>query len=189
MRLYQKLNDALRDDPPPETRGQLWYVARATLRRWLRREYASKKVEKFIGKISNGFEYWFTFILRSDVEPTNNRAERALREHVVQRKIIGTLRNEKGTTIHERIMTVLTTWAQQALNSLEMMRQASIRSQRSILIAAWSSPVTYSTSYGSCLARASRCTFSTYGNNPQKGFSYRHIPFFKILYNSISAFV
>jgi len=122
MRLYQKLNDALRDDPPPETRRQLWYVARATLRRWLRREYASKKVGKFIGKISNGFEYWFTFILRSDVEPTNNRAERALREHVVQRKIIGTLRNEKGTTIHERIMTVLTTWAQQGLNSFLMLR-------------------------------------------------------------------
>ena len=67
-------------------------MARATLRRWLRREYASEKVERFIGKISNGFEYWFTFVRHSDVEPTNNRAERALREHVVQRKIIGTLR-------------------------------------------------------------------------------------------------
>jgi len=121
-RLYRKLNDALESDPPPETRRQLWYMARAALRRWIRREYASEKVEKFIGKISNGFEYWFTFVLRSDVEPTNNRAERALREHVVQRKIIGTLRNEKGTSIHERIMTVLTTWAQQGLNSFQMLR-------------------------------------------------------------------
>jgi hypothetical protein len=97
-------------------------MARAALRRWIRREYASEKVEKFIGKIENGFEYWFTFVLRSDVEPTNNRAERALREHVVQRKIIGTLRNEKGTSIHERIMTVLTTWAQQGLNTFQMLR-------------------------------------------------------------------
>ena len=32
------------------------------------------------------------------VEPTNNRAELALRELVVQRKIIGTLRNAKGTS-------------------------------------------------------------------------------------------
>jgi uncharacterized protein (TIRG00374 family) len=32
-------------------------------------------------------------------EPTNNRAERALREHVVQRKIGGTLRKGKGTSI------------------------------------------------------------------------------------------
>ncbi|MGB2726942.1 MAG: IS66 family transposase, partial [Halobacteriota archaeon] len=44
------------------------------------------------------------------------------REHVVQRKIFGTLRNEKGTSIHERIMTVLTTWAQQGLNSFQMLR-------------------------------------------------------------------
>jgi transposase len=121
-RLYRRLNDALEEDPPPETRRQLWYMARATLRRWMRREYASEKVEKFIGKIENGFEYWFTFVLHSDVEPTNNRAERALREHVVQRKIIGTLRNEKGTSIHERIMTVLTTWAQRGLNSFQMLR-------------------------------------------------------------------
>ncbi|MEA3392328.1 MAG: IS66 family transposase, partial [Candidatus Marinimicrobia bacterium] len=42
--------------------------------------------------------------------------------HVVQRKIVGTLRNRKGTSIHERIMTVLATWAQQGLNSLQMMR-------------------------------------------------------------------
>jgi len=121
-RLYRKLNDALEADPPPETRKKLWYMARTTLRRWTRREYANEKVKKLIGKIENGFEYWFTFVLHSDVEPTNNRAERALREHVVQRKIIGTLRNEKGTTIHERIMTVLTTWAQQGLNSFQMLR-------------------------------------------------------------------
>jgi transposase len=120
--LYRKLTDALEGDPPPETRRHLWYMARATLRRWLRREYASEKVERFIGKIRNGFEYWFTFVRHSEVEPTNNRAERALREHVVQRKIIGTLRNEKGTSIHERIMTVLATWAQQGLNSFQMLR-------------------------------------------------------------------
>jgi len=46
----------------------------------------------------------------------------ALREHVVQRKIIGTLRNGKGTSIHERIMTVLATWAQRGLNIFQMLR-------------------------------------------------------------------
>ena len=77
----------------------------ATLKRWLKREYESEKVEKLIGKIENGFEYWFTFVIHPGVEPTNNRAERALREYVVQRKIVGTLRNGKGTSIRERIMT------------------------------------------------------------------------------------
>lgn len=48
------------------------------------------------------------FIINPGVEPTNNRAERALRPHVVLRKILGTFRNDKGTSI-ERIMTTLTT--------------------------------------------------------------------------------
>jgi transposase len=75
-----------------------------------------------MGKISNGFEYWFMFVIHPGVEPTNNNAERAIRKQVVQRKIIGTLRNEKGTSIHERLMTVLTTWSQQGLDSLQMLR-------------------------------------------------------------------
>ena len=120
-RLYQKLTGALESDPPPEIREKLLHNAQATLKRWINRGYGSEKVEKLIGKIKNGFEYWFTFVTHPGVEPTNNRAERALREHVVQRKIIGTLRNGKGTSIHERIMTVLATWAQQSLNSLKMM--------------------------------------------------------------------
>jgi len=120
-RLYRKLTNALENDPPPEIRETLLHNAQATLKRWINRGYGSEKVEKLIGKIENGFEYWFTFVTYPGVEPTNNRAERALREHVVQRKIIGTLRNEKGTSIHERIMTVLATWAQHSLNSLQMM--------------------------------------------------------------------
>lgn len=47
---------------------------------------------------------------------------RALREHVVLRKILGTLRNSKGTSIHERIMTVLATWGKRELDSLQMLR-------------------------------------------------------------------
>ncbi len=91
-------------------------------RRFTQKDYASDKVRKLIGKISNGFEFWLTFILHPGVEPTNNRAERALREHVVLRKIVGTLRNGKGTTIHETIMTVLATWEQCGLNKLHMLR-------------------------------------------------------------------
>jgi len=92
------------------------------LNQLLKQEYANEKVRKFIGKISNGFEYWFTFVIQPGVEPTNNRAERALREHVVQRKIIGTLHNRKGTSIHERLMTVTATWSLQGLDSLKMLR-------------------------------------------------------------------
>jgi transposase len=120
--LYEELTGALENDPPPEVRMELWDMARAKLQQWIMKEYISEKLKKLIGKISNGFEYWFTFVIQPGVEPTNNRAERALREHVVQRKIVGTLRNNKGTSIHERIMTVLATWEQRGLNSLQMLR-------------------------------------------------------------------
>jgi transposase len=119
--LYEILTDALENDPPPEVRRYLYHLAREALRHWIMKEYSIEKVRKFIGKIYNGFNYWFTFIINPDVEPTNNRAERALRPHVVLRKILGTLRNDKGTSIHERIMTTLATWGQRGLNSLQML--------------------------------------------------------------------
>jgi transposase len=119
--LYESLTKALENDPPPDLRKNLWHLAREALRDWIMKEYSIEKVRKFIGKISNGFEYWFTFIINQGVEPTNNRAERALRPHVVLRKILGTLRNEKGTSIHERIMTTLATWEQKGLDCLQML--------------------------------------------------------------------
>ncbi|VVB68943.1 Encapsulating protein for peroxidase [uncultured archaeon] len=64
--------------------------------------------------------HWFTSIVHPGVEPTNNRAERALREHVVLRKIVGTLRNGKDALIHESTMTVLATWEQEGLNKLQI---------------------------------------------------------------------
>jgi transposase len=50
--------------------------------------FVSEKVRNLIEKINNGFEYWFIFVIHPVVEPTNNRAERALREHVVLRECL-----------------------------------------------------------------------------------------------------
>ena len=119
--IYESLTEALENDPPPEVRIDLWHSAREALMHWIEKEYYDVKVLKFIGKIRNGFDYWFTFIINPGVEPTNNRAERALRPHVVLRKILGTLRNNKGTSIHERIMTTLATWGLRGLDSLQML--------------------------------------------------------------------
>jgi transposase len=119
--LYEILTEALENDPPPRVRKRLWQLAREALRHWIMKEYSIEKVRKFIGKINNGFDYWFTFIINPGVEPTNNRAERALRPQVVLRKILGTLRNDKGTSIHERIMTTLATWGQSGQDILQML--------------------------------------------------------------------
>lgn len=51
-----------------------------------------------------------TFLKRPGVEPTNNRGEPALREAVVIRKIVGTLRNPKGAEMFARLLSVLGTW-------------------------------------------------------------------------------
>src|SRR5512137_236300 len=119
--LYESLTEALDKDPPPEVRMSLWNSAQETLRHWIGNVYSIEKMQRFIGKINNGFDYWFTFIINPGVEPTNNRAERALRPQVILRKILGTLRNDKGTSIHERIMTTLATWGQRGLDCLQML--------------------------------------------------------------------
>ncbi|MFH1256219.1 MAG: transposase, partial [Candidatus Diapherotrites archaeon] len=46
-------------------------------------------------------------------EPTNNIAERALRELIVIRKIIGGLRRETGARTMETIASMFATWKQQ----------------------------------------------------------------------------
>jgi len=86
------------------------------LLRWLDVTKPYKELQTVRTKIENGFEHWFTCIIHPEVEPTNNRAERMLREEVVLRKITGTLRNEKGTTANEVMMSLITTWKQQNKN-------------------------------------------------------------------------
>ncbi len=115
-RIYDELIEFIEKDPPPRERGKKKEWAIATVKDLIEQDYENEKVVKLMKKIKNGFDYWFTFLTDPELEPTNNRAERALREHVVQRKIIGTLRNEKGMRIHETITTVLATWEQNGLD-------------------------------------------------------------------------
>lgn len=90
-------------------------VAEERLRKLICRRYKNQKCMKLLNKIKNGFHSWFTF-LEHNVEPTNNIAERALREHVVIRKIIGGLRSLKGARVHEVLMSCFATWKMQGLN-------------------------------------------------------------------------
>jgi len=88
------------------------------------RPYESEEARLFAGKVMNGLDYWYTFLSVPGCEPSNNRAERALREHVVQRKIMGCFRNGKGTWIYETVMTVLSTWKQQGRNLSQSLGEA-----------------------------------------------------------------
>ena len=123
-RLYADLVAGLVGDPPLSQRKKLQLAAKRRLRYWLEKDYASLEVKRFIGKVRNGVSHWFTFVVVRGLEPTNNRAERALKEPVVQRKIIGTFRNGKGTRIYEIMMTLLSTWKQQGRNPYEAMDES-----------------------------------------------------------------
>jgi transposase len=111
--LYRRFDVPPEDRPPPGEAQRLAGEARALMMEWAGRPYESAEVRRFAAKILNGIDHWFTFLVVPGVEATNNRAERALREHVVQRKIMGTFRNGKGTRIYETVMTVLASWKQQ----------------------------------------------------------------------------
>lgn len=122
--LYGDLKASLEDDPPPQKRAKLARNAKRRLGYWLKKRYSSGEIKKFIQKVCNGFDNWFTFVTTPGVEPTNNRAERALKEHVVQRKIIGTFRTEKGVRIYETIMTMLATWKQRGLDPAKALAES-----------------------------------------------------------------
>jgi hypothetical protein len=63
--------------------GWLREGLRRRLRYWLDKGYGCEETARFVQKVWNGFDYWFTFVTMPGVESTSNRAERALREHVV----------------------------------------------------------------------------------------------------------
>jgi transposase len=126
-RIFDRLKKALENDPPPEERARLACNAKRAMRRLWSKRYRKSKVRKFVEKIQRGYPWWFTFVTTPGVEPTNNTAERALRELVIQRKIIGTLRNEKGVRMYETLPTLLATWKQRGLNQREELSKALIR--------------------------------------------------------------
>ena len=123
-RIFDRLKKALEKEPPPSERARLARNAKRAMRRLINKQYGKVKVRKFVEKIRKGYPYWFTFVTVPGVEPTNNVAERALRELVIQRKIMGTLRNEKGTRIFETLPTLLATWKQRGLNLQESLSNA-----------------------------------------------------------------
>jgi hypothetical protein len=66
-------------------------------------------LQKPVEYIRNGLGSWFTCLLYPGIEPTNNLAEQAIREHVVIRKIIGTLRSEFESQNYQYIASLLST--------------------------------------------------------------------------------
>jgi transposase len=62
------------------------------------------------------------FVTEPDVNLTNYRAEWALREQVVLRKMFRSLRSAEGVKIHETITTMLATWERRGLDPAEQLQ-------------------------------------------------------------------
>lgn len=102
-----------------EMRVQLYIELVDELNNWIEVYKNYRKLKKFVNKIKNGENFWFTCVLYLEIEPTNNRAERGLRDWVVLRKIIGCLRSDQGFNSTQIMMSLFATWELRNINPYE----------------------------------------------------------------------
>ena len=75
----------------------------------------------------------FTFLRDPAVDATNWRAEQAIRPTVVNRKVWGGNRTWNGAEVQAILMTILVTANQQAINTLDFLKQTLISPQITLL--------------------------------------------------------
>jgi transposase len=121
--MYVGLQSWLETDPSERQRVQMKKLARTGLETLIGRSVNDRPVATLLGKIEGGLNHWLTFVGEPAVSPTNNAAENALREPVILRKLIGTLRNERGMFVHETVLSLLATWSQQGLNPYDQLQR------------------------------------------------------------------
>ncbi len=72
--------------------------------------YEHIKTRKFVDNLLKRKREWlFRFVIDKEVEPTNNRAERALRPSVIYRKVSGGTRSPRGTKAYDRLFSIFYT--------------------------------------------------------------------------------
>ncbi len=78
-------------------------------------------------KVANGL---WTFLEIEGIEPTNNAAERALRQSVIQRKISHGVQSRQGAICRSRLLTVATTLREQGRDVWQFLEQVWIAHHR-----------------------------------------------------------
>jgi len=82
-----------------------------------------EELSKPMTYIKNGIVCWYTCMLYSGMEPTNNLGEQAILEHVILRKIIGCFCSENGAENYQYIASLLADWRLQGKNGFEELEQ------------------------------------------------------------------
>ena len=80
-----------------------------TCDRLLHQDLAPPEAQKLQRRYHKYRSCLFVFLYRTDVEPTNNVAERALRHSVVHRKVTGGFRSQWGTKTYAALASVIDT--------------------------------------------------------------------------------
>ena len=120
--LFDKITKIRARPPPTSKRRKLKEELVDELKRLLQQMKAYKAFRTLRIKIENGLPYWFTCVLNPKVEPTNNIAERALRELIVQRNIMKGLRSEQGADTMGVICSIIATTRQNELPLFQTVR-------------------------------------------------------------------
>ena len=95
---------------PPDKRQRMYDKCIAEMKQLIQIYLSYSHLVTVITTIKNGLDFWFTRIIHPQIEPTNNNGERSLREMVVMKRIMGTLRNQDGADILAKMMTIISTW-------------------------------------------------------------------------------
>jgi len=118
-RRYNLLKEFLGKDPPMDERVQQKELWDKELQEVVNENLQYLDVRVKVQYIQNGLGCWYTCLLYPGMQPTNNFAEQAIREHVIMRKIIGTFRSEKGSENYQYIASLFATWKLQGKNMSE----------------------------------------------------------------------
>jgi transposase len=88
------------------------------------------KTERTAQQILQVADALWTFLETRGIEPTNNAAERALRQSVIQRKISHGVQSRQGALCRSRLLTVTTTLRQQGRDVWQFLEQAWVAHHR-----------------------------------------------------------
>ena len=119
--IFDKVKEA-RKYKSQEIREQLYVELVDELNTWIHVYKPYRRLRKFVNKMENADNFWFTCVLHLEIEPTNNRAERGLRSWRVLEKIIGCLRSEQGFRTTEVMLSLFSTWDLRKINPYEQLK-------------------------------------------------------------------
>jgi transposase len=90
--------------------------------RLLDRSISQPEIYKLQKRYRKHRQHLFVFLYRSDVTPTNNVSERALRSSVIHRKVTGGFRSQWGADAYAALASVIDTAALKGVNAFEALQ-------------------------------------------------------------------